>query len=141
VILSKGGWTGVSRPGIEQGIYSTGKSIPLQARTGIFFAASGGSINPFGPLPGVLSIFSMTTFLRHWEDYGTCHIYFLYQTPGRSFASIRNFFRINCSACMPFMFRDWLPSYSDIGGIAAILTGYLVSGFKRQNRFGKGLKH
>jgi acyl carrier protein phosphodiesterase len=39
---------------------------------------------------------------------------------------------------MPFMFREWLPSYGDIGGIAAALNRMSRFRLKRPNRLGEG---
>jgi hypothetical protein len=39
---------------------------------------------------------------------------------------------------MPFMFRDWLPSYSDIGGIAVVLHRISRFRLKRANRLWEG---
>ena len=38
---------------------------------------------------------------------------------------------------MPFMFKDWLPSYSDIGGIAAVLQRISLR-LKRPNPLAEG---
>jgi acyl carrier protein phosphodiesterase len=40
---------------------------------------------------------------------------------------------------MPFMFREWLPSYRDLRGIAAVLHRISFS-VKRANRLGEGLE-
>jgi hypothetical protein len=39
---------------------------------------------------------------------------------------------------MPFMFGEWLPSYSDLGGIAAVLHRISCFRVKRVNRLGEG---
>jgi acyl carrier protein phosphodiesterase len=39
---------------------------------------------------------------------------------------------------MPLMFREWLPSYCDIGGIAAVLHRISRFRLKRANRLGEG---
>jgi acyl carrier protein phosphodiesterase len=39
---------------------------------------------------------------------------------------------------MPFMFREWLPSYCDLGGIAAVLHRISCFRLKRANRLGEG---
>jgi acyl carrier protein phosphodiesterase len=39
---------------------------------------------------------------------------------------------------MPFMFREWLPSYCDIGGIAAVLHRISCFRLKRANRLWEG---
>jgi acyl carrier protein phosphodiesterase len=39
---------------------------------------------------------------------------------------------------MPFMFRDWLPSYRDIGGIAVVLHRISCFRLKRANCLGEG---
>jgi acyl carrier protein phosphodiesterase len=39
---------------------------------------------------------------------------------------------------MPIMFREWLPSYSDLGGIAAVLNRISCFRVKRAKRLGEG---
>jgi acyl carrier protein phosphodiesterase len=41
---------------------------------------------------------------------------------------------------MPFMFREWLPSYRDLGGIAAVLQRISCFRVKRANRLGEGVE-
>jgi acyl carrier protein phosphodiesterase len=39
---------------------------------------------------------------------------------------------------MPFMFKEWLPSYSNLEGIAAVLHRISCFRVKRANRLGEG---
>ena len=142
VILSKGGWTAVSRLVLNKGFYFTGRSIPSLDRTGISFAASDGSINPSVFTGEYWSIFFMTTFLPHTgRIMRTCHYLFLYQTPGGCFASTRNFFRINYSALCPSCSGTGCHRIATLRVLPRACKGYLVSGLEGQTVLGKGLKH
>jgi acyl carrier protein phosphodiesterase len=41
---------------------------------------------------------------------------------------------------MPFMFKEWLPSYRDLRGIAAVLHKISCFRVKRANRLGEGVE-
>jgi acyl carrier protein phosphodiesterase len=74
----------------------------------------------------------------HWEDYADVPLSLFIADAWRVLCEYKELLPDRLQRIMPFMFRDWLPSYCDIGGIAAVLHRISFFRLKRANRLEEG---
>jgi acyl carrier protein phosphodiesterase len=74
----------------------------------------------------------------HWEDYADVPLSLFISDAWRILCEHKELLPDKLKRIMPFMFREWLPSYSDLGGIAAVLHRISRFRLKRANHLGKG---
>jgi acyl carrier protein phosphodiesterase len=74
----------------------------------------------------------------HWEDYTDVPFSLFISEAWQVLCEHKEILPARLQRIMPFMFRDWLPSYCDIRGIAAVLRRMSCFRLKRANRLGKG---
>ena len=135
----KGKLDGRFPPGIEQGILLH-REIDSFAGQNHHFLRSKRRLDPsFGLYRGVLVDLFYDHFLAaHWEDYADVPLSLFISDAWRVLCEHKEFLPDRLKRIMPFMFREWLPSYSDLGGIAAVLHRISRFRVKRANRLGKG---
>jgi len=134
----KGKLDGRFPPGIERGILLH-REIDSFAGRNRHFLRSKRRLDPsFGHYRGVLVDLFYDHFLAaHWEDYADVPFSLFISDAWRVLFEHKEFLPDKLQRIMPFMFRDWLPSYSTIGGIAEVLQRISLR-LKRANRLGEG---
>ena len=124
---------------IEQGI-SLHREIDSFAGQNRNFLRSKRRLDPcFGHYRGVLVDLFYDHFLAaHWEDYADVSLSYFISDAWRVLCEHEEFLPDKLRRIIPFLFRDWLPSYSDTGGIAAVLHRMSRFRLKRANRLWEG---
>jgi acyl carrier protein phosphodiesterase len=135
----KGRLDGRFPPGIERGILLH-RGIDSFAGQNRHFLRSKQRLDKlFGLYRGVLVDLFYDHFLAaHWEDYADVPLSFFISDAWRVLCEHREFLPDRLQRIMPLMFRDWLPSYRDIGGIAVVLRRISCFRVKRANRLAEG---
>ena len=135
----KGRLDGRFPPGIERGI-SLHRGIDSFAGQNRHFLRSKRRLDKlFGLYRGVLVDLFYDHFLAaHWEDYADVPFSLFISDAWRVLCEHKPFLPDRLRRIMPFMFRDWLPSYRDIGGIAVVLHRISCFRLKRANCLGEG---
>ncbi len=135
----KGRLDGRFPPGIERGI-SLHREIDSFAGQNRHFLRSKRRLDKlFGLYRGVLVDLFYDHFLAaHWEDYADVPFSLFISDAWQVLSDHKAFLPDRLQRIMPLMFRDWLPSYRDIGGIAAVLHRISCFRLKRTNRLEEG---
>jgi len=134
----KGRLDGRFPPGIKQGILLH-REIDSSAGQNRHFLRSKRRLDrSFGHYRGVLVDLFYDHFLAaHWEDYADVPLSVFISNAWRVLCEHKEYLPDKLQRIMPFMFRDWLPSYTDISGIAVVLQRISLR-LKRENRLGEG---
>jgi acyl carrier protein phosphodiesterase len=74
----------------------------------------------------------------HWDDYADMPFSVFISDAWRVLCDHKEFLPDKLQRIMPFMFRDWLPSYSTVEGMAATLHRMSRFRLKRKNPLRKG---
>jgi acyl carrier protein phosphodiesterase len=74
----------------------------------------------------------------HWEDYAEVPLSLFISEAWRVLCEHKEFLPDRLQRIMPVMFEEWLPSYSNLGGIAAVLHRISCFRIKRANPLGEG---
>jgi acyl carrier protein phosphodiesterase len=137
----KGRLDGRFPPGIERGILLHREIDSFTGHNRHFLHSKRRLDQSFGLYRGVLVDLFYDHFLAaHWEDYADVTFSVYISDAWQILCEHREFLPDKLQRVMPFMFRDWLPSYSNIGGIAAVLHRMSRFRLKRANRLGEGTK-
>ena len=135
----KGRLDGRFPPDIERGILLHRKIDSFAGQNRNFLRSKRRLDPSFGLYRGVLVDLFYDHFLAaHWEDYADVSLSFFISDTWRVLCEHREFLPDKLRRIVPFLFRDWLPSYSDIGGIAAVLHRMSRFRLKRANRLWEG---
>ncbi len=135
----KGRLDGRFPPGIERGILLHREIDSFTGQNLHFLRSKRRLDQSFGLYRGVLVDLFYDHFLAaHWEDYTDVPFFLFISDAWRVLCEHREFLPDRLQRIMPFMFRDWLPSYHNIGGIAAVLHRMSCFRLKRANRLGEG---
>jgi acyl carrier protein phosphodiesterase len=135
----KGRLDGRFPPGIEQGILLHREIDSFAGQNRHFLRSKRRLDQSFGLYRGVLVDLFYDHFLAaHWEDYAYVPLSVFISDAWQVLCEYREFLPDKLQRIMPFMFRDWLPSYSTIGGIAAVLHRISRFRLKRANRLREG---
>ena len=134
----KGNLDGRFPPGIKQGILLHREIDSFTGQNWHFLRSKRRLDRSFGLYRGVLVDLFYDHFLAaNWEDYADVPLSAFISDAWRILCEHKEFLPDKLQRIMPFIFRDWLPSYSDIGGIAAVLQRISLR-LKRANRLGEG---
>ena len=126
-------------PGVEQGIQLHREIDSFTGQNQHFLRSKRRLDRSFGHYRGVLIDLFYDHFLAaHWEDYAEVPLSLFISDAWRVLFDHKEFLPDRLKRIMPFMFKEWLPSYSDIGGIAAVLQRMSRFRLKRANRLGEG---
>jgi acyl carrier protein phosphodiesterase len=137
----KGRLDGRFPAGIKQGILLHREIDSFTGQNEHFLRSKRRLDHSFGHYRGVLVDLFYDHFLAaNWEDYAGVPYSVFISDAWRVLNEHKEFLPDKLQRIIPFMFRDWLPSYSDIGGIAAVLHKISRSRVKRANRLGEGAK-
>jgi acyl carrier protein phosphodiesterase len=135
----KGRLDGRFPPGVEQGILLHREIDCFAGQNWHFLRSKRRLDRSFGLYRGVLVDLFYDHFLAaHWEDYADVPLSVFISDAWRVLCEHKEFLPDKLQRIMPSMFRDWLPSYSDIGGIAAVLNRISRFRLKRANPLGEG---
>jgi acyl carrier protein phosphodiesterase len=135
----KGRLDGRFPPGIEQGILLHREIDSFAGQNWHFIRSKRRLDQSFGHYRGVLVDLFYDHFLAaHWEDYADVPLSVFISDAWRVLCEHKEFLPDKLQRIMPLMFTDWLPSYSDIGGIAAVLQRISRNRIRRTNRLGEG---
>jgi len=135
----KGRLNGRFPPGIERGILLHREIDSFTGQNRHFLRSKRRLDQSFGHYRGVLVDLFYDHFLAaHWEDYADVPLSLFISDAWRVFCEHKELLPARLQHIMPFMFRDWLPSYCDIGGIAEVLRRISCFRLKRANRLGEG---
>jgi acyl carrier protein phosphodiesterase len=135
----KGRLDGRFPPGIERGILLHRGIDSFASQNRHFLCSKRRLDQSFGLYRGVLVDLFYDHFLAaHWEDYADVPLSLFISDAWRVLCEHREFLPNRLKRIMPVLFRDWLPSYSDLGGIAAVLHRISRFRVKRANRLGEG---
>jgi acyl carrier protein phosphodiesterase len=135
----KGRLDGRFPSGIEQGILLHREIDSFAGQNWHFLRSKRRLDQSFGLYRGVLVDLFYDHFLAaHWEDYADVPFSVFISDAWRVLCEHKEFLPDKLQRIIPFMFRDWLPSYSHIGGIAAVLHRISRFRLKRANRLGEG---
>ncbi len=92
----------------------------------------------YGHYRGVLIDLFYDHFLAaHWEDYAEVPLSAFTSDAWRVLSEHKEYLPDKLRRIMPLLFRDWLPSYGDITGIAAVLQRMSLR-LKRANHLNEG---
>ena len=134
----KGRLDGRFPTGIRQGILLHREIDSFTGKNWHFLRSKRRLDQSFGHYRGVLVDLFYDHFLAaHWEDYADVPLSVFISDAWRVLSEHRQYLPDKLQRIMPFMFRDWLPSYSHIDGIAAVLQRISLR-LKRANRLGEG---
>ncbi len=134
----KGRLDGRFPPGIKRGISLHREIDSFTGQNGYFLRSKRRLDRSFGHYRGVLVDLFYDHFLAaHWEDYADVPLSVFISDAWRVLGEHEEYLPDKLQRIVPFMFRDWMPSYSDIGGIAAVLQRMSLR-LKRANRLGEG---
>ena len=134
----KGRLDGRFPPGIEQGILLHREIDSFAGQNWHFIRSKRRLDQSFGHYRGVLVDLFYDHFLAaNWKDYADVPFSVFISDAWRILCEHKEFLPDKLQRIMPLMFKDWLPSYGDIGGIAAVLPRISLR-LKRANRLGEG---
>ena len=135
----KGRLDGRFPPGIERGI-ALHREIDSFAGQNLHFLRSKRRLDKlFGLYRGVLVDLFYDHFLAaRWEDYADVPFSLFTSDAWRILCEHKAFLPERLQRILPLMFRDWLPSYRDIGGMAAVLHRISSFRLKRANPLEEG---
>ncbi len=134
----KGRLDGRFPPGIKRGILLHQEIDSFTGQNGHFLRSKRRLDPSFGHYRGVLVDLFYDHFLAaHWEDYADVPLSVFISDAWRVLGEHKKYLPDKLQRIMPFMFRDWMPSYSDIAGIEAVLQRMSLR-LKRANRLGEG---
>ena len=134
----KGRLDGRFPPGIKQGILLHRQIDSFAGQNRHFLRSKRRLDRSFGHYRGVLVDLFYDHFLAaHWEDYADVPLSVFISNAWRVLCEHKEYLPDKLQRIMPFMFRDWLPSYTDISGIAVVLQRISLR-LKRENRLGEG---
>jgi acyl carrier protein phosphodiesterase len=126
-------------PGIERGILLHREIDSFAGQNRHFLRSKRRLDQSFGLYRGVLVDLFYDHFLAvHWEDYANIPLSLFISDAWRVICEYKEFLPDRLQRIMPIMFKEWLPSYRDLRGIAAILQRISCFRVKRANRFGEG---
>jgi len=135
----KGGLDGRFPPGIKQGILLHREIDAFSVKNDHFLRSKRRLDQSFGHYRGVLIDLFYDHFLAaHWKDYADVPYHVFISDAWRILRAHKEFLPDRLKHIMPFMFRNWLPSYSTVGGIAATLRRMSRFRLKRPNRLSEG---
>ena len=135
----KGRLDGRFPPGIERGILLHREIDSFAGQNRHFLRSKRRLDQSFGLYRGVLVDLFYDHFLAaRWEDYADVPLSLFISEAWRVLCEHKEFLPARLQRIMPLMFRDWLPSYRDIGGIAAVLHRISSFRIKRANRLAEG---
>jgi acyl carrier protein phosphodiesterase len=137
----KGKLDGQFPPGIERGILLHRKIDSFSGQNLHYLHSKHRLERSFGLYRGMLIDLFYDHFLAaHWEDYTDVPLSLFISEAWRVLCEHKEFLPDKLQRIMPLMFREWLPSYSDLGGIAAVLHRISCFRVKRANPLGEGAK-
>ena len=137
----KGRLDGRLPPGIEQGIILHREIDSFAGQNRHFLRSKHRIDQSFGHYRGVLVDLFYDHFLAaHWEDYADVPYSVFISDAWRVVSDHREYLPDRLQRIMPLMFRIWLPSYREIGGIAAVLQRMSRFRLRRANRLGEGIE-
>ncbi len=135
----KGRLDGRFPPGIERGILLHREIDSFTDKNRHFLWSKQRLDKSFGLYRGVLVDLFYDHFLAaNWEDYADLPFTLFISDSWRVLCEHKEFLPARLQRIMPFIFRDWLPLYRDIGGIAAVLHRISCFRLKRANRLEEG---
>jgi acyl carrier protein phosphodiesterase len=135
----KGRLDGRFPPGIKQGILLHREIDSFAGQNRHFLRSKRRLDQSFGHYRGVLvDLFYDHFLVANWEDYADVPYSVFISDAWRVLCEHKEFLPDKLQRIMPSMFRDWLPSYSTIGGVAAVLDRISRLRIKRANRLGEG---
>jgi acyl carrier protein phosphodiesterase len=135
----KGRLDGRFPPGIERGILLHREIDSFTGQNSHFLRSKRRLDKSFGLYRGVLVDLFYDHFLAaHWEDYADVPFSLFIADAWRALSEYKELLPARLQRIMPLIFRDWLPSYYDIEGIAAVLHRVSRFRLKRPNRLGEG---
>ena len=124
---------------IEQGILLHRKIDSFAGRNRNFLRSKRRLDPCFGLYRGVLVDLFYDHFLAaYWEDYAGVSLSFFISDTWQVLCEHKEFLPDKLRRIMPFLFGDWLPSYSDTEGITAVLRRMSRFRLKRANRLWEG---
>ena len=126
-------------PGITRGI-SLHREIDSFSNQNLHYLRSKHRLDQsFGLYRGMLVDLFYDHFLAaHWEDYTDVPLSFFISKAWRVLSEHKEFLPEKLQQIMPSMFKEWLPSYCDLEGIAAVLHRMSHFRVKRANHLGEG---
>lgn len=135
----KGKLDGRFPPDIERGILFHREIDSFVGQNRNFVRSKRRLDSSFGLYRAVLvDIFYDHFLAAHWEDYADVPLpFFIYNAWGVT-CEHKEFLPYKLRRIIPFLFRDWLPSYSDMGGVAAVLQMMSRLRIKRTNCVSNG---
>jgi len=137
----KGRLDGRFPPGIAQGILLHREIDSFSVQNQYFLRSKRRLDQSFGHYRGVLVDLFYDHFLAaNWKDYSDVPYSVLLSDAWRVLREHKEFLPDKLQHIMPFMFRDWLPSYGTVDGISATLRRMSRFRLKRPNRLGEGAK-
>jgi len=135
----KGRLDGRFPPGITQGILLHRGIDSFTAQNEHFLRSKRRLDQSFGHYRGVLVDLFYDHFLAaHWEDYADVPYPVFISDAWQVLRAHKEFLPDRLQRIMPFMFRDWLPSYGTVEGIAASLHRMSRFRLKRKNPLREG---
>jgi acyl carrier protein phosphodiesterase len=135
----KGSLDGRFPPGIERGILLHREIDSFTGQNQHFLRSKRRIDKSFGLYRGVLVDLFYDHFLAaHWEDYADVPLSLFISDTWRILCEHKEFLPARLQRIMPVMFRDWLPSYHDVEGIAAVLHRISRFRLKRPNCLAEG---
>lgn len=137
----KGRLDGRFPPGIKQGILLHREIDSFTAQNDHFLRSKRRLDQSFGHYRGVLVDLFYDHFLAaNWGDYTDVPYSVFLSDAWRVICEHKNFLPDKLQRLMPFMFRDWLPSYNTVGGIVASLQRMSRFRLKRKNPLREGVE-
>ena len=135
----KGRLDGRFPPGIQRGILFHREIDSFAGQNPHFLRSKRRLDQSFGHYRGVLVDLFYDHFLAaHWEDYSDVPFSLFISDAWRILCEHREFLPHRLQRIMPLLFIEWLPSYSEIGGIASVLHRMSRFRLKRANRLWEG---
>jgi len=135
----KGGLDARFPPGIKQGILLHREIDAFSVQNDHFLRSKRRLDQSFGHYRGVLVDLFYDHFLAaNWKDYADMPYPVFISDAWRVLRAHKEFLPDKLKRIMPFMFRNWLPSYGNISGIDAVLRRMSLFRLKRVNPLRKG---
>jgi acyl carrier protein phosphodiesterase len=135
----KGRLEGYFPAGIEQGILLHRRIDSFAGRSEYFHRSRHRLDKQFGLYRGVLVDLFYDHFLAaHWDDYADVPLSLFLSEAWRVLSRHREILPDRLQRIMPLMFDEWLPSYREIRGIAAVLGRMSRFRIRRANRLAEG---
>jgi acyl carrier protein phosphodiesterase len=135
----KGRLEGCFPPGIEQGIVLHRQIDSFAGQNKHFRRSKQRLGQQFGHYRGVLVDLFYDHFLAaHWDDYADVPLSLFLSGAWKVLSRHREILPDRLQRIMPLMFDEWLPSYREIRGIAAVLGRMSRFRIRRANRLAGG---